>query len=346
MLNFDRAQASFNKAENFYNTQKIDDAASEYMKLIENAEPNIFSGLSYYRLAQIANNHMHDADTAYGLYYKALGMLPSLCKNLLQENNPNHDYVFRGLKDERTLDKCPLCGEEGQPYWCYPLFIAAGFNAQFNPIRLWMRCESCNHLFSKYYPDKLFLYNDEPRQPNPSYFSMYSNILTKLRDYTEGTRLFEVGTGAGECLLVAEEMGFYAVGIDVIERHVNAIKDRFDLRAETSDFLEYASSDLWDIIIMGDVLEHVSDPVKAIEKAYEILNDTGVLWISTPNFESAFARVVGHNDPMRMQTFHLNYFSRSSLFKLLLDKGFELVDYHVSSHYNGSMEVISRKKSQ
>jgi len=32
--------------------------------------------------------------------------------------------------------------------------------------------------------------------------------------------LFEVGFGAGECLLAAREIGYECFGIDVIERHV------------------------------------------------------------------------------------------------------------------------------
>ena len=61
------------------------------------------------------------------------------------------------------------------------------------------------------------------------------------------------------------------------------------------------------MVIMGDVLEHVSDPVRAVEKAHELLEDDGALWISTPNFESAFSLVADHDDPMRRQQYHLNY---------------------------------------
>jgi hypothetical protein len=97
---------------------------------------------------------------------------------------------------------------------------------------------------------------------------------------------------------------------------------------------------------MGDVLEHVSDPDKALAKAESLLNDNGALWISTPSFESAFSLVVGHNDAMRRQQFHLNYFSRESFYMLLERNGLIPVDYHISGHYNGSMEVIAIKESR
>jgi len=94
---------------------------------------------------------------------------------------------------------------------------------------------------------------------------------------------------------------------------------------------------------MGDVIEHVSDPVQAMEQVNSLLNDNGVIWLSTPNFEAAFSKIAGHNDPMRREVSHKNYFSRPSLFKLLEMFRLMSVDYRISSHYNGSMEVVAVK---
>ena len=156
----------------------------------------------------------------------------------------------------------------------------------------------------------------------------------------------EITLAACECLLAAREIGFETFGIDVIERHVTHARDKFGLSVEAHDFIEYETERLYDMVIMGDVLEHVSDPVRAVEKAHELLEDDGALWISTPNFESAFSLVADHDDPMRRQQYHLNYFSRDSLFKLLTQKGLVPVDYRISKHYHGSMELISVKQSR
>jgi len=158
--------------------------------------------------------------------------------------------------------------------------------------------------------------------------------------------LFEVGVGASECLLAAREMGFDVYGIDVIERHVEDAKNKYGLNAETADFNEFESDRKWDVIIMGDVLEHVSDPDRALAKAESMLCDDGALWISTPSFESAYTEAVGHADVMRRQQFHLNYFSRESLYMLLGRNGLVPVDYQISGHFNGSMEVVAIKASR
>jgi len=203
-------------------------------------------------------------------------------------------------------------------------------------------------MFAREFPEKLFLYNTGARNANPLHFPYYSEILATMRrcEYTHGTSLLEIGIGACECLLAAREVGFETYGIDVIERHVEDAKLKYGLEAETVDFLEFESDRKWDIIIMGDVLEHVSDPDKALFKVESLLCDGGALWISTPTFESAYSCVVGHDDAMRRQQYHLNYFSRESLYTLLERNYLIPVDYQISGHFNGSMEVIAIKEGQ
>jgi len=211
---------------------------------------------------------------------------------------------------------------------------------------LWMYCEPCHHVFARFFPEKLFFYNDSPRTPNLGFFAYYSNILSRIKQYSEGLSLFDVGIGACECSLVAQEMGFDVFGIDVIEKHVQMARDIFNLNAQTADFVEFQCDRKFDIIIMGDVIEHVSDPILALKKAYDLLCDDGALWVSTPNFDSACSIVAGHDDPMKRQQYHLNYFSRKSFYMLLDRCGFKPVDYSLSAHYIGSMEIIAVKTAR
>ena len=332
------------KAEELVKQKSYSEAAKIFIKIRQlhtDLEP-----YCDYRLAVISNN-TGDPLAAYDLYYGAFTASPCLAAFMYGDNDSNSAYVFGGKKDETETTSCPICGSPGiQPKWCYPLTEADGFNGSFNPIRLWMYCEPCHHMVARHFPEKLFLHNDNPRLPNPAYFSYYSAVLDRISRYTSGMRLFEVGIGACECLLAAQEIGFEAYGIDVIDKHVSMARERFGLNADTSDFLEFRSDEKYDIIIMGDVLEHVSDPVAAMQKANDLLCDDGAIWVSTPNFDSAFSITAGHDDVMRRQQYHLNYFSRHSFYLLLAKCGLMPVDYNISSHYRGSMEVISVKSSR
>jgi len=334
----------FREAEDMMLQNKLDEALEIFISLEKH---KALAPLCNYRVAEISNM-IGEPEAAYDLYYKAFTAMPNIASKLLPSEHSSYKYVFRGKKDEVENTLCTLCGRESEPRWCYPLVEAVGYNEFFNPIRLWMYCDSCHHMFARNFPEKLFLYNTNPRKVRPTFFTYYSNILSKIRrsGFAAGMTLFEVGVGAGECLLAAREMGYETFGIDVIERHVEVAKNKYGLFAETADFLEYDSDHLWDVIIMGDVLEHVSDPDEALAKAENMLDDNGALWISTPSFESAFSVVVGHQDAMRRQQFHLNYFSRESLYMMLERNHLIPVDYHISGHFNGSMEVIAIKESR
>ncbi len=335
-------QEKFGQADALFSEGAYDQAAEMFFKL--RREAPALAPLCDYRLAAVAN-HNGDPLMAYKLYYNAFTSLPNIASYVYHDKHPSRNYVFAGKKDEEERLNCPLCGNtEVSPKWCYPLPEASGYNSFFNPIRLWMYCAPCHHMFARHFPKKLFLHNDNPRKPNPAYFSYYSEILGRISQYANGMALFEVGIGASECLLAAREIGFDAFGIDVIKRHVSVAREKFGLNAETADFVEFETSKQFDVIVMGDVLEHVSDPVLAMRKAKELLKDDGALWVSTPNFESAFSVVSGHNDAMKRQQYHINYFSRESFYMLLDQSGLMPVDYTISRHYNGSMEVIAVKK--
>jgi len=334
----------FNDALKLMQANELEEAFDIFLELEKYRELTPFC---YYRIAQISNM-IGDPEAAYDLYYKAFDAMPDIASTLLPTDHSSYNYVFSGKKEEKENRLCPLCGGISAAKWCYPLFEAGGYNDFFNPVRLWMYCQPCHHMFARDFPEKLFLYNTSPRNANPVYFPYYSKILSTIlgNGYASGMTMFEVGVGASECLLAAREMGFETYGIDVIGKHVEAAKSRYGLDAETADFIEYKSDRLWDIIIMGDVLEHVSDPGRALEKAESMLSDEGALWISTPSFESAYTIAVGHSDPMRRQQFHLNYFSRESLYMLLERNRLVPVDYQISGHFNGSMEVIAIKASR
>jgi 2-polyprenyl-3-methyl-5-hydroxy-6-metoxy-1,4-benzoquinol methylase len=177
----------------------------------------------------------------------------------------------------------------------------------------------------------------------PHLFGEYSEIVSKLASLSNGNELLEIGVGGSECALVATEMGFNVFGIDICAGNVNQAK-KYGINAELQDFDVFEPDQKWDVIIMGDVIEHVPDPVASLAKAERLLNDDGAIWFSTPNFESAFSVVAGHNDPMRREASHKNYFSATSFLALLSRFGLIPLDYRISSHYNGSMEIIAVKE--
>lgn len=340
----ENAMKAFKAAEELFVYGSIEEAAQIYASLA-GGEVRELAAISYMRLGEIANRAGKPV-YARRLLFRAFKTYPALARLITAENHPSHQYVYPGRLKEKCVRACPLCGNEGKPYWSFNMATNLDYQPSFNPVRTWMYCAACHHLYASAYPDI-------PAEPDgneayvpkasPVLFTPYSDLLNQLKGFAKGRRLLEVGIGGGELIAVAQEMGFDTFGLDISLNAVHNARQLFAVNVECIDFMKFQPDAKYDIICMGDVIEHIADPKTAIRRAGGMLEPGGLLWISTPNFDGAYSKYFGYNDPMKRVAGHLNYFSFRSLEKTLQGEQFKLLSYSVSKHYNGSMEVVARK---
>ncbi len=308
---------------------------------------NYRESVCLFRLGEIYNR-LGKIELSMACHQKAFEIDNKLAEKLNPENHAFHHYLY-SRTDEIIAENCPLCGEKGELHSCYNTVTNIDFIDGFNPIRTWMYCKTCRHIFARNYPTNLngILHGNSAgfyMNPKINLFPLIGDIISGIKRHTCGNRLLEVGVGAGEFSAVAKEYGFTVTGIDVRKANAENVSKQLGINIFCSDFLAFSANEKFDVICMGDVLEHITDPVGAIQKVNQLISENGALWISTPNFDSAFSLYAKYLDPMWRVCEHLNYFSFSSLEKLLNSYGFEVVDYSSSRHYNGSMEVIAVKR--
>lgn len=291
-------------------------------------------------------------DIAYSYTIKPFERNPHLAA---QFGEKYQSYVYRPVK-EIYYEACPVCGsEDAEPYYNAQIFLAPGFSDVFAPAKLWCKCNHCHNLFVYNLPEEI--YNAQTtftlqaeineigqvvRMPQQQ-LTIYCDIINKIKQYNSGRRYLEVGIGKGEFIAVAREMG---MAVDAVELSANACKNvelLLGVPIIQADFLDYQSDEPYDAISMGDVIEHVKAPTAAIRKANALLKAGGILWISTPNYDSAFSRLLKFSDPMWKEPGHRVYFCRESFERLLEQEGFEILAYEVSRRYNGSMEILAQK---
>ena len=82
---------------------------------------------------------------------------------------------------------------------------------------------------------------------------------------------------------------------------------------------------MFDVVVMNHVIEHLSEPLEYIIKVRRILKDQGILIIATPDFDSGCARCFGNNFRMLHDKGHISLFTSFSLVKMLEDYGFEII---------------------
>lgn len=331
-------------AENYLYSAYPEEAEDIYRYIAsvdqKNAVVNFRLGEIYNRTGRIHESHKHHMQAIQG-------DVP-VTQFLFDESNPLREYRYEAVEEHITLH-CPLCGKQGVWHSCYNMVTNQDFIIGFNPVRVWVYCNDCHHIHAWNHPVDIgsLLENtafDFNLNPKVQFLSGIGTVMRDLRKIAKGNRLLEVGIGAGEMTAVAKEYLFDVTGIDIRKAYANAVGNMLGVNVIVKDFMMYDTGDTFDVICMGDVLEHLPEPVKALKKVHDLLRENGVLWVSTPNFDSAYARIMKDKDPMWRVCEHLNYFSFTSLQAVLETEGFQVVDYKSSNHYYGSMEITAVKK--
>lgn len=173
-----------------------------------------------------------------------------------------------------------------------------------------------------------------------------------------GQKLLDVGCGNGDYLVVAAEAGWKVKGVEPDHKALEVARSR-GLEVVQGSLDEIAQTgELFDVITMSHVIEHVHDPVNFVKLAYQCLKPGGTLFIDTPNIESSGAKRFGMDWRGIETPRHLVILSAIGLRTVLQNIGFEhliffprqevrkniaLKSYRMSlglSPYNGSLKKL------
>lgn len=103
-----------------------------------------------------------------------------------------------------------------------------------------------------------------------------------LLEHARGKILLEIGCAPGVVLLTAKQLGFDARGIEPCEEHIEFIREFSGCPVHQGLFENLHLQIKYDTIIAADVLEHVSDPERFVDKALSLLAPGGRLILMTP----------------------------------------------------------------
>ncbi len=137
--------------------------------------------------------------------------------------------------------------------------------------------------------------------------------------------LLDVGCWVGFMLDEARDRGWRTVGLEPSLWASGLARERFGLDVYTSDL---AQLDLpqasFEVVHMGDVIEHLPDPGRALDQILGLLAPDGVLALALPDAGSRVARMLGRRWWSVIPT-HVHFFTRHSMRKLLTRHGYEIV---------------------
>ena len=108
-------------------------------------------------------------------------------------------------------------------------------------------------------------------------------------------RMLEVGCGHGLLLDEARRRGWETLGLELSERSASWARERLGLEVleQPLESLDPREDGTWDAVLMVDVLEHLEDPVAALDRCRALLAPGGVLCVVTPDPSSPTAGAAG-----------------------------------------------------
>jgi SAM-dependent methyltransferase len=160
----------------------------------------------------------------------------------------------------------------------------------------------------------------------------FPEILGWIQRYKSSGEFFEVGSGMGYFLDFARKNGYHVSGIEYAELGVRTCQNKFGLDVTRGSIEELPTrTERYDVIFMGDVLEHLVQPLEMVRKSYAMLRSSGVLAMEVPSMFNSLAgrmavtgmRMLGTKKKMGMPPYHVNEFTPKTLRAMIERAGFK-----------------------
>ncbi|HTF16843.1 MAG TPA: class I SAM-dependent methyltransferase [Chryseolinea sp.] len=114
----------------------------------------------------------------------------------------------------------------------------------------------------------------------------FNDVITRSKKNIK--RYLEVGGGHG--LYISEAISIIGSGaiydlVDISKSSIEIARKMISndtVNYNLLDVFEYFPASKYDFITMGEVLEHVEDPVRLLKKLHSLVNDEGKVYVTTP----------------------------------------------------------------
>ena len=142
--------------------------------------------------------------------------------------------------------------------------------------------------------------------------------------FVAGGSLLDVGCSNAGFLLALDGSRWQKAGIEHIRPVVELVRSYFpELEVYAGDFCDARlERGRFDVITFWHVFEHLPDPLRNLQRAFELLKPGGYIFIRVPSFDSWQARFFLEHWYALDVPRHLHHFSRRSLEILLEGTGF------------------------
>ncbi len=275
----------------------------------------------------------------------------SLVDRIVSKNKLQKNMILTGLKSLSGDNLCDFeayinfCSKKGMNHKylsdCYELITRASFREQvyFKRHKKY-RYSSYSEVSNSVYfnEDYMLRYMTGLALTSflwPNHVAMMNYFHENLPRDKAGLYL-EIGPGHGFYMMNAMRLTSFShfLAVDISPTSVNMTKsilsdssfgkfDRYEIIQ--GDFLEFPSTDKFDVIVMGEVLEHVESPVSFLKKAHCCCKENGFIYITTAINAPAVDHIYLYRSSEQIET-------------QVKSCGFEVLNKLVCPYYGTSLE--------
>jgi SAM-dependent methyltransferase len=228
--------------------------------------------------------------------------------------------------------RCPLCGSslEGARLPARDRWFGIGGDFE---VRECTRCQlgvtwprPAGEVLARYYPPQY-----EAWRPSRGWIGLVRHTLAQIRaslppfgalKRAGPGAMLDVGCGRGDLAASFARAGWRGAGLDISPVAVAAARAAgVDAQVGTIETAPWPDGS-FDVIVMNHSLEHMPDPVDAMQRARRLLRPGGTLIVAVPNWGSWQRRVFGtYWTPLDVPR-HLTHFSSDALHRAARQAGY------------------------
>ena len=191
-----------------------------------------------------------------------------------------------------------------------------------------VKCKECSFVFSKKIPSEKELENHYEGYSRNDYLSpitikRYHELLDQFEKYRKTNKLLDVGCGIGYFLEEAKKRGWEVYGTEYTEEAIEICSNKGI--SMQKGVLTPSNYDLesFDIITSFEVIEHINNPREELNNFYKLLRKGGLVYVTTPNFNSILRYRLKSAYNVISYPEHLSYYTPKTLNKVFIQSGFK-----------------------
>jgi 2-polyprenyl-3-methyl-5-hydroxy-6-metoxy-1,4-benzoquinol methylase len=230
---------------------------------------------------------------------------------------------------ENRFRDCCVCGSQNfyKKYEIDPYFIyickkcKTGQSVRIN--------NDVPPIYDQTYFDEINKYWDRRKE----FYKIFEKLISNISIYKANGKLLDIGCGIGLLLDVARSKGYSVEGVEISEFAANFAKEKLGLEVKNCSLEEANYADnLFDIIVINHVMEHLENPKAVLEEINRILKPDGLLVIGVPNFGSYFSYIKRTKWYSLQPGSHIWHFNTQSMETFLINHNFKPLFFESENH--------------